>query len=142
MCLRVLLPAVGRSRNTYQDRCTVDVSNLKLLFVSSRGQAFTQKEVVVFGTGRSWRRMGPTTVVRIVASAVLCVALGVFTVPARADGSARAWGMNQRGQLGDGTTADRSTPCLVTDSADVVAVSAGDSFSMMLRTNGTVWAWG
>ena len=53
-----------------------------------------------------------------------------------------AWGGNDYGQLGDGTTTNRTTPVLVTGLTDIVAVSACNSNSMALRADGTVWVWG
>ncbi|WP_437275116.1 hypothetical protein WME90_28130 [Sorangium sp. So ce375] len=57
-----------------------------------------------------------------------------------------AWGGNQNGQLGDGSTVNRASPVEITVSptADVKvkAVSAGPSHSLALLTDGTVMAWG
>jgi alpha-tubulin suppressor-like RCC1 family protein len=54
------------------------------------------------------------------------------------------WGANDDGQLGDGTTIRRSTPEQVSgiDVPNVRGISAGDGFSMVLGSDGTVWAWG
>ena len=57
-------------------------------------------------------------------------------------GPVSAWGGNSSGQLGDGTTNDRSTPGQVGGVADIISVSAGRAHSVALRTDGTVWAWG
>ncbi|MCB9663217.1 MAG: hypothetical protein H6732_03825 [Alphaproteobacteria bacterium] len=68
------------------------------------------------------------------------------------DGRVWAWGDNIAGQLGDGTLDERLTPVPVCDvgasdcAADpltgVVAVAAGAAFSLALRDDGTVLAWG
>ena len=58
------------------------------------------------------------------------------------DGSVRSWGSNQGGQLGDGTTANRSVPVPVTGLANAVSVAAGDGHSLALTADGTVVAWG
>jgi len=57
-----------------------------------------------------------------------------------ADGSLWAWGDNQAGQLGDGTTVRRSSPVHVMN--DVVAISAGLHHTLAIRTDGSLWAWG
>jgi alpha-tubulin suppressor-like RCC1 family protein len=44
----------------------------------------------------------------------------------KSDGTLWAWGFNNPfGQLGDGTTADRSTPVQISSLSDVVAVARG-----------------
>ncbi|MEU6495051.1 hypothetical protein ABZ890_32375, partial [Streptomyces sp. NPDC046984] len=70
----------------------------------------------------------------------------------RKDGTVLAWGDNSSGQLGDGTTTNRSTPvrvCAPGQTApctrfltDVVDIAAGTSHSLALRKDGTVLAWG
>jgi alpha-tubulin suppressor-like RCC1 family protein len=61
----------------------------------------------------------------------------------RSDGTVSAWGLNERGELGDGTTTDRFTPVQVKGLTGVITqVPAGEGFSLALRSDGTVWAWG
>src|SRR3989337_2563490 len=58
------------------------------------------------------------------------------------DGTVWTWGQNALGQLGDGTTTDRTTPVQVSDLTDVIAVAAGRTMTMALKSDGTVWTWG
>jgi alpha-tubulin suppressor-like RCC1 family protein len=61
----------------------------------------------------------------------------------RSDGTVSAWGLNEHGELGDGTTTDRFTPVQVKGLTGVITqVAAGEGFSLALRSDGTVWAWG
>ncbi len=65
----------------------------------------------------------------------------------RIDGTVWAVGDNAAGQLGDGTTTSRSTPrqVMMTNGkvmTGVQAIAAGNSHSLFLRTDGTVWAAG
>jgi alpha-tubulin suppressor-like RCC1 family protein len=60
----------------------------------------------------------------------------------RADGSLVAWGGNDYGQIGDGTTARRDSPVAVSRLSGVVQVSAGEQDAMALLADGTVWTWG
>ena len=53
-----------------------------------------------------------------------------------------AWGYNNYGQLGNGTTATSLVPVRVGSSTDWQDVSAGYITTIAIKTNGTVWAWG
>lgn len=75
--------------------------------------------------------------------AVEAVSAGVFHALAlRTDRSVWSWGQNWYGQLGDGTTAQRSEPAMVSGMTDVLEVAAGFFHSMALKADGTVWRWG
>jgi alpha-tubulin suppressor-like RCC1 family protein len=59
-----------------------------------------------------------------------------------ANGTVMAWGSNNDGQLGDGTTENSATPVAAQGLANVVEVAAGGHASLALLANGTVMAWG
>jgi len=67
---------------------------------------------------------------------------GSHGLAVKADGTVWAWGLNLTGQLGDGTTTNRTTPVQVSGLANAVAVAGGASHSLAVRSDGTVWAWG
>ncbi|MGE5549953.1 MAG: PKD domain-containing protein [Bacteroidota bacterium] len=66
----------------------------------------------------------------------------------KADGTVWAWGKNNYGQLGDGTTTGKSTPVQVKGPGgagfltNVVAIGSGAYHSLAVKADGTVWAWG
>jgi alpha-tubulin suppressor-like RCC1 family protein len=61
----------------------------------------------------------------------------------RTDGSVVAWGSNDNGELGEGSTASRRSPVAVTGLArPVTAIAAGGYHGLALLDDGTVAAWG
>lgn len=72
------------------------------------------------------------------------IAMGGFNGAAvLANGTVATWGANFRGQIGDGRTpAERDTPFVVPGLTGVTQIAAGVRYSLALRSDGTVWAWG
>ena len=66
----------------------------------------------------------------------------------RSDGTAWAWGANWYGMLGDQSYVDSTDPVQVVGPGgsgvltDVVQVTGGESHSIALLADGTVWSWG
>jgi alpha-tubulin suppressor-like RCC1 family protein len=53
-----------------------------------------------------------------------------------------SWGYNNQGQLGDGTTINRSQPVQILNPNIWKDISAGNALTMGLRYDGSIWAWG
>jgi alpha-tubulin suppressor-like RCC1 family protein len=51
-------------------------------------------------------------------------------------------GANANGQLGDGSSTDRTTPVQVGGLSNVARIAAGGEFSLARKEDGTIWAWG
>ena len=62
------------------------------------------------------------------------------TLMVKGDGTLWAWGRNNEGQLGDGTTTTRFSPVQVM--TGVQAVAAGEYHTVILKADGTVWTVG
>jgi alpha-tubulin suppressor-like RCC1 family protein len=77
-----------------------------------------------------------------ITSNVVSVAAGRWghSVFIKEDGSLWSMGENDHGQLGDGTTVDRSEPVKVADA--VVAANAGVRHSMFICKDGSLWGMG
>ena len=81
---------------------------------------------------------------------VTAVAAGEgFSLALKRDGTAWAWGDNGAGQLGDGLPSGygsgplfNNLPVQVEGIIGLEAVAAGGQFSLALKNDGTVWAWG
>jgi alpha-tubulin suppressor-like RCC1 family protein len=70
---------------------------------------------------------------------------GGTTYALRADGTVLGWGLNAGGQVGDGTTAQRTTPVQVVGlgpGSGVIAIAAIAGGAAALKSDGTVVAWG
>jgi YVTN family beta-propeller protein len=133
---------------------TSGLSNVTAIAASNSGHH--NLAVLGDGTVRAWGTNGDgqlgdgTTTGRSTPVQVTGLS-GVFTAVAagythslalRSDGTVWAWGANNLGQLGDGTTTARLTPVQVNGLTGVQAIAAGVYFSLALRSDGTVWAWG
>ena len=68
---------------------------------------------------------------------------GRHTCAVTTAGGLECWGLNEQGQLGDGTTTQRATRAGVTGlTTGVAAVSAGASHTCILTTSGGLECWG
>ena len=81
--------------------------------------------------------------IRIMEDVVTVSAGFNHTMAIKTDGSLWAWGFNNSGQLGNGTTTREFTPTSpIRIMEDVVAVSAGDGYTMAITVDGVLWGWG
>ncbi|MDP9335114.1 MAG: DUF6531 domain-containing protein, partial [Actinomycetota bacterium] len=103
------------------------------------------------GNGNLGNGSGPDSNVHTTPTRVSLT--GVFTAIAtngehslalRSDGTLWAWGYNQYGQVGNGSTHTTyvTTPTQVKNLTGIVSIAAGFRHSLAVRNDGTVWAWG
>ena len=95
------------------------------------------------GDGSNADRSTPVAIISP-SSGVTAIAAGAaHSLAIERGGDLVAWGENSAGQLGDGTTTNRSTPVQVTGlTSGVRAVSAGSRHTLALLSDGSVEAWG
>src|SRR5206468_9417345 len=68
-----------------------------------------------------------------------------FSLALALDGAVWAWGLNTNGQLGDGTVIQRNVPVRIASlgsGSGVIAIAAGNSHSLAVKSDGTIWVWG
>jgi alpha-tubulin suppressor-like RCC1 family protein len=97
------------------------------------------------GDGTTIDRSAPVRVNGLtnVPGGVKAVAAGLqYSVALKNDGTVWAWGTNDVGQLGDGTTTNRTAPVQVSGLSGVTALVAGTGHALALKNDGSVWAWG
>ncbi|MFZ5897104.1 MAG: SpvB/TcaC N-terminal domain-containing protein [Myxococcota bacterium] len=88
-------------------------------------------------------RAAPVVVAGLPAPGVMQVVAGVaHTCALVGDGTVRCWGLNDRGQLGDGGSTNSVLPVLASGLTGVASVSARGNATCAVKTDGTVWCWG
>jgi alpha-tubulin suppressor-like RCC1 family protein len=103
------------------------------------------------GDGTTTQRKNPVQVTNGDGSGLSGVvgisAGGVHSVYLKSDGTVWASGSNYKGQIGDGSTTNRTNPVQVTNVDGsvlngVVGISTGDWYTVYLKSDGSVWAGG
>ena len=96
---------------------------------SISGDVTTPIEVALLYPG------GPASVVDLAAG-------GDHTCALVSDATVRCWGLNDSGELGDGSTASAAAPVLTGGLANATQVTTGTTHSCKLINDGTVACWG
>lgn len=66
-----------------------------------------------------------------------------YVIALKKDGTVWAWGNNQNGQLGNGTTEiSEDFPIQVNNLHNIVSISVSYTSNFAVQNDGTVWAWG
>ena len=67
---------------------------------------------------------------------------GFHTLAIDTEGNLWAWGYNFDGQLGDGTTVNRTNPVQIKSEIKFKEISVGRSHSVAIDIEGNLWTWG
>jgi alpha-tubulin suppressor-like RCC1 family protein len=142
---------------------TIDKSNLIIVNPISAGNSHTvylKSDGTVWAAGSNGSgqlgdgnsglhseggQLTSSTPVRALSGVASISAGYTHTVYLKIDGTVWAAGNNSKGQLGDGTENDRSTPVQVSGLSGlsgVVGISGGGLHTVYLKSDGTVWASG
>jgi alpha-tubulin suppressor-like RCC1 family protein len=146
LCRKVATPVGGLSGVT-----EIAASETHILALLSNGTVFAwgYNGNGELGDGTTTESSTPVQVTGI-SNAIQVAASVQHSLALLADGTVVAWGENGYGELGTGTTEgpeECPSPCAmaprpVSGLNDVVAISAGEEYSLALRANGDVVAWG
>ncbi len=94
------------------------------------------------GDGTTTDRGAPVAVAGGLTGVVAIAAGYHHSIAVKSDGTVRAWGINQYGNLGDGTTTQRNSPVTVTGLTGITSAGARTELSFFLKNDGTVWGCG
>lgn len=94
------------------------------------------------GDGGTTDRPSPVAVLGISSAIDVAASAGGASCAVLADGGGRCWGSSERGQLGDGSIVDRSSPVPVTGLAGSVSVSGGGQGFCAVLADGGLQCWG
>jgi alpha-tubulin suppressor-like RCC1 family protein len=87
--------------------------------------------IAVWGSNWAGQLYVPFAVGNIRSSNVKAIAGGTYhSLALKNNGTVRAWGENQSGQLGDGTYTNSAVPVTVSGLNGVTAIAGGSSYSL------------
>ncbi len=112
---------------------SISAGNSHSMAIRSDGTIWTWGGATAIGlsnvTPNSWSQIAPSSSTSNMAAI-------------RSDGTLFVWGNNNIGQVGDGTTINKSSPTQIGNNTNWSEVELGESFAVARTTNGFIWAWG
>lgn len=95
------------------------------------------------GNGSTSLSLSPIMILSHIVNEFTAVAAGFYhSLALTADHRLYAWGLNDNGQLGDGSMTRRLTPVWITPGTSYKAIAAGEWTSMAITTDGRLCIWG
>ncbi|MFO0601561.1 MAG: hypothetical protein U0324_00235 [Polyangiales bacterium] len=94
------------------------------------------------GTGTMSDAREPVMITSPMSGGEISAGVGHTCVLDYSDISAKCWGLNDRGQLGDGSTTSRPSAAGVTGSIMALRMTAGSAHSCTRTSDGFVYCWG
>jgi hypothetical protein len=94
------------------------------------------------GDGTTVNKGSPVQIGTDTDWAEIAAGRGGNTAALKENGTLWIWGDNEFGQLGDGTTDDRTSPVEMGNGTDWDLVAIGRNHTLALKSNGTLWTWG
>jgi alpha-tubulin suppressor-like RCC1 family protein len=105
-------------------------------------QCWGQGRAGALGNGQSRSSSTPVRPSGLSAGVTAISAGGFHTCALLTDGSAKCWGLNEYGELGNGTTGLEPRPVDVTGIGPIAQISAGAIHTCAVTTDGAALCWG
>ena len=118
----------------------VEVSTNPLdTYIDNKSIYVSSTDVAYYKTTIGWIEIGKLYTGSSTGSSENSISAGyIHTVFLLSDGTVRSVGYNVYGQLGDGTTTNRSTPVVTQGISNCISISAGNIHTVFLLSDGTV----
>ncbi len=127
-------PTVVSSALNFDHSCALlSTGSIRCYGENDRGQ---------LGNGTTTRSLTAVDVQSAATFSSIGEAQGKWSCALTATGTAQCWGYNAYGQLGDGTTTDRSTPVAVNGLGGVTEIATGNTHACALLADATLRCWG
>ncbi len=123
-------------------KLTAGYNHTCALLESGGVQCWGDNQFGELGTGGSLYQVVPTDIPGLTGGVVDIAAGGFSTCAVMSSGAAKCWGYNALGQLGDGTTQDRTAPVTGSGLATAESLRIGESQACALIADGAVKCWG
>lgn len=121
---------------------TAGSSHVCALMSDGAAKCWGNNEFGQLGDATRVSRSTPVDVVNIVGAPAITAGSGQSTCAVMPGGTAKCWGSNVGGQLGDGTLADHSMPVNVLGISGAIGITAGGDGTCALISGGTAKCWG
>ena len=132
---RGMMGAAGAAGDTYELFTWGDGNSGR----TGHGNTTDYSSPVQVGALKDWM---PPTATQSPTLATAWAETGGTTMAVKTDGTLWGWGENTRGQIGDNTMVDKSSPVQVGSLTDWSCVDTGDTHTVAIKTDGTLWTWG
>lgn len=129
----------------FTDWCDISAKGYHTIAIKSNGTIWSWGENAggKLGDGTTTNKSSPVSAIGGFTDWTKIAASITASIGLRSNNTIWAWGCNNTGQLGDGTTINRSSPVsLVGGFKDWCQASIGNSHGLGIRSNGTLWSWG
>ena len=144
LCLLVLAGVLVARARASTNIVDIAAGGYHSLALGSNGTiwAWGQNNASQLGDGTKTNRLLPVVVFSLTNGGSAIAGGYSHSLAILSNNSARAWGDNTLGQLGDGTTNNRSTPVAVSNLTTFALIAAGGDHSLAVNFQSNVWAWG